>query len=115
MHDIWTRRAILAGGLTSLAISGTSLATTLSSKRFQLKETAGLRRFGFPIHVIVPGLDPASSPFRLRRDGKDVPAQFRAARHRSGKDQLALDFNASLGPEETETYEIVPASAPLHA
>ncbi len=114
MHDLWTRRAILCSGLAGIAVVATARGSALVSKRFLLKETAGLRRFSYPVHTIVPGLDP-SGAYRLVRNGKDVGAQFRPFVDLAGKTRLALDFNTNAGPLDIETYEIVEmieASAP---
>jgi hypothetical protein len=74
-------------------------------RTFRLKETAGLRRFGYPVHTILPGA-PASTKFRLERDGKPISAQFRQVPAADGAPSIALDFNASPGPLETETYTV---------
>lgn len=107
MHDPWTRRSILAASLAGLALPNVARGAAFRSKAFRLQETAGLRRFGFPVHTIVPDIDPTAGPFVLKSQGKSIPAQFRAVVDRDGKAQLALDFNASPGPEEVIAYEII--------
>jgi hypothetical protein len=44
--------------------------------------------------------------FRLERDGNPVPAQFRTVDLGQGKPVVALDFNASPGPLDSETYTV---------
>jgi hypothetical protein len=72
-------------------------------------ETEGIRRFGYPVHVVVPVeralLD--RGHFRLLRDGKPIPAQF--APHREGEKNLAsvsVDFTVSHAPLEDILYQI---------
>jgi hypothetical protein len=77
---------------------------------FLLKETAGLRRFGYPVHVTLP-LD--STPpslddegFALKRDGQDIPAQFRRVTQPDGTSVVSLDFNASAGSFDVSKYAV---------
>ncbi len=79
--------------------------------RFRLKETVGLRRFGFPVHVNLPmDFSPSGigddDGFALQRDGQDVPAQFRRVRRRDGTSLVSLDFNASPGPFDVQNYTV---------
>lgn len=103
----WRRR--LWAGLASATLATTAIgAEPLAADvfvTFQLKETAGLRRFGYPVHAVLP--DPNSGPnFRLERGGKAVPAQFRKAQGPDGRPAVTLDFNSSPGPLESETYTV---------
>ncbi len=41
--------------------------------QFRVRETAGLRRFSFPVRV---SLKAAAGPLQLLENGKPVPAQF---------------------------------------
>ena len=69
-------------------------------------ETAGLRRFGYPIHTVLPDVPlPAATWFRLIRNGRTVPAQFRKFAW-NGRELVALEFNASPGPLDTEQYVV---------
>jgi hypothetical protein len=107
------RRTVLAAGLAALGSGPGFIAPRLQAAddpkaqilRLRLKETAGLRRFGYPVSTVVP-VDPNSPNYRLERDGKPVPAQFRTAFGRDGKKAVVLDFNASPGPLETEVYTV---------
>jgi hypothetical protein len=70
-----------------------------------LRETAGLRRFGFPVHALLPG-DPPGRNARLLREGRPVDAQFRRVAGADGRRALALDFVSGPGPLETERYVV---------
>jgi hypothetical protein len=72
---------------------------------FRLRETAGLRRFGYPVHALLPAEAPGPG-YRLERGGKPVAAQFRPVSGPDGRPAVALDFNASPGPLETEVYNV---------
>ncbi len=79
--------------------------------RFLLKERVGLRRFGYPVHVNLPmDFSPAGigddDGFALKRDGQDVPAQFRRVRQRDGTSLVSLDFNARPGPFDVQNYTV---------
>jgi hypothetical protein len=70
-----------------------------------LKETAGLRRFSYPVHAILPPVAPGLS-FRLFKEGQPVPAQFRSIEGAGGRPVIAVDFTSSLGPLESERYVV---------
>ncbi len=102
--DPFTRRRALQAGLASLIVPSVIRAQAGGDlPGFVLKEDAGIRRFGYPVHTVLPGLA-AGPSFRLSRDGRDIPAQFRTIEGDGGKGVVALDFNASPGPHETERY-----------
>jgi hypothetical protein len=108
--DRCTRREALGTGLAAAltltaASRPTSGAAPPASFRLVVKETAGLRRFSYPVHTLLPG--GISGPrFRLTRDGRPIPAQFRAVVAGDGRPALALDFTSSIGPLETERYVV---------
>jgi hypothetical protein len=92
------------GGILGLLCLGFAfvLAPCGLAQRLRVAETAGLRRFTYPVTVKLPaGL--AGGRLRLREGEKPVPAQFR-----SGE----LDFNVSLGPYEQKEYIVEPGGAP---
>ncbi len=106
MPELITRRHLLQAGLGStlfpaLVRSGAAAI----SRSFRLIETAGLRRFGYPVHAILPDVVGVND-FQLTRGGKPISAQFRRFEDEAGRSEVALDFNASLGPLETEDYEV---------
>ncbi len=74
-------------------------------RSFQLSEPTGLRRFGYPVHALVPDAA-AGRNFRLVRDGRAIPAQFRTVEGPGDRKEIALDFIASPGPLETDRYEV---------
>lgn len=70
-----------------------------------VKETAGIRRFSYPVTAIV-NLDQAdvdTASFRLLENGKPVNAQFRIM---AGTRNLHVDFTASNAPLETRNYVV---------
>lgn len=71
----------------------------------RVKEDAGLRRFGYPVHALLPDDFPADTKYRLLRDGKPVPAQFRVVEN-AGRKVVALDFNVNIGPGEGQVHEV---------
>jgi hypothetical protein len=67
--------------------------------KFRVRETAGLRRFGFPVRA---SLKAQAAPLRLLENGKAIPAQFSPL----GDGAMDVDFNASLGPWESREYHV---------
>ncbi len=108
-YDEITRRGALRAGLAALALpAATGAAPEEVEIPFGLVETAGLRRFSFPVHAVLPRPSAMSGArFRLLRDGRPVPAQFREVVRPDGGPAIALDFNASPGPRETERYVVL--------
>lgn len=74
----------------------------------EVRETAGIRRFGYPIALTLPQLSsaPADSRFRLREGDKVVAAQFRPEQAGGGGTKWWLDFNISLMPNETRLLTV---------
>ena len=69
------------------------------TKTLQVRETAGLRRFSYPVRTrFLTG----GSPLRLYENGKPVPAQFTPV----GDGDMEMDFNVSLGPWETREFTV---------
>jgi hypothetical protein len=72
-------------------------------------ETAGIRRFGYPVRVVLSLPQPVKDTehFRLLEGGKPVAAQFRP---HGDKDQgfraVGLDFNVNHAPLETREYVV---------
>ena len=53
--DSLTRRQVFRAGLAALTLTGgLGAAPTDGQVAFQLIETAGLRRFGYPVHAWLP-------------------------------------------------------------
>lgn len=104
-RPITRRHAIQALAASAALPSLVRAATPVAEpQRFLLRETAGLRRFGYPVHVEFPadGRDPGK--LELRWLGKPVQAQFRTVVGRPGF--LSLEFNSSTGAFGESPYEI---------
>jgi hypothetical protein len=105
-----SRRGFLAAGAAALAApsdprSAVAKSATEVSRSFRLKEAAGLRRFGYPVFTRLPA-ELSGPKLRLERGGHAVPAQFRTVDFGEERSIVALDFNASPGPLETEIYTV---------
>ena len=96
-HSLSRRELLRTGSAAALLVVTGRVFGAGSTLGFQLKETAGLRRFGYPAHTILPNVR-GGATFRLLRDGKPVPAQFRRVVGTEGQEQIELDFNASPDP-----------------
>ena len=67
-----------SAGLTSLGATSQASASAPGERRLALRltETAGIRRFGYPVSTQLPA-DLSATRFRLTKDGREIPAQFR--------------------------------------
>jgi len=92
--------------LLLLVPAGVSRGDEATAGKLELivEETAGIRRFGYPVYVALPlPRDPSvKDRFRLKSGGKPVAAQFRLLS--GAKRKVALDFNVSLGPLEKKQW-----------
>lgn len=101
-----SRRSVLRAGLAVLASSAVGRADPAGQTlALTVKEEAGLQRFGYPVHAVLP-LEASQDHLQLLHDGKSVPAQFGPARDRDGRPAVSLDFNVSLAPLETASYVV---------
>jgi hypothetical protein len=75
-----------------------SAAMQAQKTNIRVQETAGIRRTAFPVSARIP-VPTDRTHIRLTLAGKEVPAQFTA-----GVQWLDVDFNASIGPLESQTY-----------
>lgn len=78
--------------------------------RIQVHEPAGIRRFLYPLQVVLPGMSIPTSGFLLLRrasDGFAVPCVAIAVE--SG---VCLDFAVSMAPSESVDFEIVVSEDP---
>jgi hypothetical protein len=90
----------------ALILTDTALHADGSIK-LRVTETAGIRRFGYPVSVVLPLAEPVKDTdhFRLLDGDKPVNAQFRPHGDTSkGIRAVSLDFNASPGPLEKHEY-----------
>jgi hypothetical protein len=73
-HDNWMRRDVLKAGLSTLLAAPVANAAggEVVAVGLVLRETAGLRRFGFPVHALLPGDFPGrpAGDGTLRRRGR---------------------------------------------
>lgn len=87
--------------MTALCLAADDVTTQV---QLTVRETAGLRRFSYPVEVVLPlGVDRADH-CQLLADGKPVSAQFRP-----GPDDkwVVLDFTLSLGPCEQRSFVVL--------
>ncbi|MGH7140538.1 MAG: hypothetical protein ACREHD_32795 [Pirellulales bacterium] len=83
----------------------TDLCVAVETLNVEVTETAGIRRFGYPLSVKLPTLPSGPANARLRDAGKAVAAQFRQDHH-DGAEVWWLDFNLSLMPNESRTLTL---------
>jgi hypothetical protein len=87
-------------------------ATQAAPITFTVNETAGLRRFGYPVTASLEApqgaLCDAGAARLLDAAGKELAAQFTAmSKWPDGSVRgLDVDFTSSIGPMETETYHV---------
>src|SRR5690242_4405423 len=96
--------------LLLLSLTAPAAADEPAVRRLDLvvRETAGIRRFGYPVTVVLPPeAARAGNRFRLLENGKPVAAQFRRVAGKDGGDAAVyLDFNVSHAPLEKRTYRV---------
>lgn len=100
------RFVVLAAVLAAGAVGrGAIAAETL---KIEVRETAGIRRFGYPVAIKLPELSMggAKSHFRLRDGGQPVRAQFREEATGGGAGAWWLDFNLNMTPNEVRTLTL---------
>lgn len=91
--------------LTALVLASTLMAAQIAS--IEVAETAGLRRFGYPVRArITTPLSPAT--LMLTVDGKSVPSQFTRMDERT----VEADFTVDLGPWEKRRFLVGEGSTP---
>jgi hypothetical protein len=97
-------RIPLRACLSLLCVAVAAQAFAAEKLIITVSETAGLRRFGYPVEAVLALPRPLTEAdhFRLLDGGKPVAAQFR----RVGDAKLALDFAVSPGPGEKKAYTV---------
>ena len=76
--------------------------------QLEVSETAGIRRFGYPIALKLPELSAAVAEghFRLRDGDEPVTAQVRPEQTDDGRGACWLDFNLNMMPNEIRTLTL---------
>ena len=96
--------------LAAFLLLALAAADEAGVRRLELvvRETSGIRRFGYPVTVVLPpeAAARAGDRFRLLENGKPVAAQFRRSEGGPGPSRVYLDFNISHGPLEKHTYRV---------
>ena len=111
---LMARAAVVAGFAVVALLPGVPLgaeAQTGESVNLHVEETTGIRRTRYPVNARVPfpqGAVAEADQVRLLVGDGEVPAQFAAgSRWPDGSVQwLRVDFNVSIGPEETRSYRV---------
>ena len=112
---VWCRKS-LCWVLVSLVLALTFFVLTPNNHAapitFTVSETAGLRRFGYPVTASLEvgqgALPDAASARLLDATGKGFPAQFTTiSKWPDGSVRgLDVDFTSSPGPMETQSYRV---------
>lgn len=97
-----------------LALSGCLLlgvafpAVAADTLTLEVSETAGIRRFGYPIALKLPehASEVAVGHFRLLDGGQPMTAQFRQEQTDGGPGAWWLDFNLSMLPNEVRSLTL---------
>ena len=100
------RRALLLG--FALVLLDSRLATAASAVVIDVQETAGIRRFQYPVAVKLHLTEPVAreTRFRLLLDNQPVLAQFRPAEEHEAVAAWWLDFPVDLAPYQTLVYRV---------
>ncbi len=99
----WLRAMLLGIALVPL---GARLASAQRPITIEVQETAGIRRFQYPVAVRLQLEEPMTreTGFRLLLDDTPVLAQFRPAEQGEAVSAWWLDFPVDLLPYQTLTY-----------
>ena len=89
---------MISQSVGSLALLLIPALASAQVAKFRVRETAGLRRFGYPVRA---SFKSDAGPLQLLENGKPIPAQFTAL-----DGHMEVDFNVSLGPGETRDYRV---------
>lgn len=88
---------------------------------FTVTETAGLRRFGYPVTASLEAPVGTVADLGMVRlvdaSGKEVPAQFtKMSQWPDGSVRgLDVDFVSGLGPLESQSFQVIPGTPPARA
>lgn len=98
------RSLVATAALVWLATGLTCQSVAVEAIELEVRETAGIRRFGYPVRLKLPGLTLVPANARLRDGSKQVAAQVR--QEDGGAGDWWLDFNLSLLPNEARTLTL---------
>ena len=102
--------AVVLASVFGMLASAASLVFAGEQRFLTVRESAGIRRFGYPVSVAIEVDPPASGKprFRLMEGDRPVAAQFRTTGHVGDRcSQVTLDFDSSFLPFETKHYTLV--------
>lgn len=102
----------LLGWKSILWLAATSIASA-APLAVEVRETAGIARFGYPVTGTFSWTQDKPAGFRLLLEGRPVEAQFSQIGAKEHDSQWDVDFNLDLAPFEQRTFQIEPlASSP---
>ncbi|MFO1022527.1 MAG: hypothetical protein U0903_17790 [Planctomycetales bacterium] len=96
------RRTLLA----TLFFLGTTTRLLAADLSFDVRETAGIRRFDYPATARLTLPEASSSRLVLTHNGKPISAQI--APHPDNSRQVTIDFKVTCAPHETQHFELKP-------
>lgn len=103
------KRPVVRGlGLAAIILCAHAAAHAAEPLRIEVRETAGIRRFGYPVswRFRLPSEVPAATKFQLVDEDRGVAAQFRPASKGDEAREWSLNFNVNLLPYESHRYSI---------
>ena len=94
--------------LVMLMVTGWAQVLAAETLQIEVREPAGIRRFGYPVAVVlpIPPTAPEATACALRDGERVVPAQLRRETTDDGAGRWWLDFNLSLMPHETRALKL---------
>lgn len=109
VNGVSSSMIILAGAFALIA-PASSPVFAAEQRSLTVRESAGIRRFGYPVSVVIEFDPPVQGTprFRLMEGDRPVTAQFRTTGHIGDRcAQVTLDFDSSFLPFETKHYTIL--------
>jgi hypothetical protein len=101
--------SLLCLGPLLVAVGRAEEPASVQRLTVSVAETAGIRRFGYPVSVVLslPHSVKDAQHFRLLEEGKPIAAQFRPhGDNAEGLRTVSLDFNVNHAPLETREYVV---------
>jgi hypothetical protein len=109
IHRTFLRASYCTAALLSMLPSAhTTQVTAAERLRIEVREPAGIRRFGYPVALVLPiaPTAPKSTVCALHDGERLVPAQLRREETDEGGGRWWLDFNLNLMPHESRTLTL---------